>query len=217
MLKAIICDVDGTLLDTERIYMKAWKMAGKELGYEVPDEVLRKTRAMNAKDASVIFETMIGNGFSYEKTRVGRVRIAEEMIEEESPILKPGVMEMIAFAKENGLPLAVASSTGKEKTLSHLKQNGLDGIFDAIVGGDMITKGKPAPDIFLKAAEYLGIAPENCAVLEDSISGIQAAAAAGMVPIQIPDVVPANDETKKLSYAVIESLLDIEPVFRSIM
>ena len=81
----------------------------------------------------------------------------------------------------------------------------------------MVTHGKPAPDIFLKAAEELGIAPENCMVLEDSVAGIRAAAAAGMVPVLIPDTVPANDETRALSYAVIGSLEDIGPVIESLL
>lgn len=217
MIKAIICDVDGTLLDTERIYMKAWKEAGKELGFDVTDEVLLKTRAINAKDAAVIFESMIGNGFSYEKTRVGRVRIAEEIIEKESPILMPGVKELIRLVRKKGIPLAVASSTGTEKTREHLRLNGILDAFDAVVGGDMITHGKPAPDIFLKAAEELGTAPENCMVLEDSVAGIRAAGAAGMVPVLIPDTVPANDETRALSYAVIDSLEDIGPVIESLL
>ena len=111
MLKAVIFDVDGTLLDTERIYMQAWKDAAAELGYVMTDELLRKTRAVNAKDAARIFEAEIGNGFSYEKTRPIRVRIAEENIERESPVLKPGVLELLAFLRQKGIRLAVASST----------------------------------------------------------------------------------------------------------
>lgn len=217
MIKAIICDVDGTLLDTERIYMRAWKEAGKRLGYVVTDEVLMATRAMNKKDAAAIFENGIGNGFSYEKTWAIRVEIAEEMIEKESPVLKPGVKELIEFAKESGIPLAVASSTGREKTIDHLEKNGILDAFLVIVGGDMITKGKPAPDIFLKAAELLSVEPEYCVVLEDSISGIKSANAAGMYPVLIPDVVPANDETRALSYAVLDSLLEIKPVIEGLM
>ena len=95
MLKAVIFDVDGTLLDTERIYMRAWKDAAAEQGYVMPDELLRKTRAVDAKVAARIFEEEIGNGFSYEKTRPIRVRIAEEIIERESPVLKPGVLKLL--------------------------------------------------------------------------------------------------------------------------
>ena len=117
MGKAVIFDVDGTLLDTERIYMQAWKDAAAELGYVMPDSVLQKTRAVNAKDAAKIFEAEIGGGFSYEKTRPIRVRIAEEIIERESPILKPGVLELleglgVVFGVGFGVGLGVGVGVG---------------------------------------------------------------------------------------------------------
>ena len=151
MRKAVIFDVDGTLLDTERIYMQAWKDAAAELGYVMPDSVLQKTRAVNAKDAAKIFEAEIGGGFSYEKTRPIRVRIAEEIIERESPILKPGVLALLEYLKEKGIRLAVASSTNTKTTREHLASSEIANWFEVIVGGDMIVNGKPHPDIFLKA------------------------------------------------------------------
>ena len=209
MLKAVIFDVDGTLLDTERIYMQAWKEAAAEQGYVMPDELLRKTRAVDAKVAAQIFEEEIGNGFSYQKTRPIRVRIAEEIIERESPILKPGVLELLSFLREKGIRLSVASSTKTKTTKEHLQINGIVDWFEVIVGGDMITKGKPNPDIFLKAAELLGETPENCIVVEDSPAGIRAGSAAGMKTVLVPDQAAITQEIIDLSDVQMKSLLEM--------
>lgn len=209
MLKAFIFDVDGTLLDTERIYMQAWKDAAAELGYDMPMNLLRKTRAVNAREAARIFETEIGNGFSYEKTRPIRVRIAEEIIERESPILMPGVLELLKFLKQKGIRLAVASSTNTKTTKEHLAINGIEDWFEVIVGGDMIERGKPNPDIFLKAAELLGETPENCIVVEDSPAGIRAGSAAGMKTVLVPDQAEIPAEIAELADAMFSSLLEV--------
>ena len=217
MLKAVIFDVDGTLLDTERIYMQAWKDAAAELGYVMTDELLRKTRAINVKDAAKIFETEIGNGFSYEKTRPIRVRIAEEIIKRESPILKPGVKELLSFLQEKGIRLSVASSTHLKGTREHLSESEILEPFEMVVGGDMVTKGKPNPDIFLKAAELLGVAPEECVVVEDSPAGIRAAYAAGMKAVLVPDQAAITQEIIDMSDAVLESLLDMPRYVEGLM
>lgn len=217
MLKAVIFDVDGTLLDTERIYMRAWKDAAAELGYEITDELLRKTRAINVKDAARIFETEIGNGFSYEKTRTIRVRIAEEIIKRESPILKPGVTELLTFLKEKGIRLSIASSTHLKGTKEHLSESGILEPFEVVVGGDMVTRGKPNPDIFLKAAELLGLAPEECIVVEDSPAGIRAAFSAGMKAVLVPDQAAITQEIIDMSDAVLESLLDMPRYVEGLM
>lgn len=209
MLKAVIFDVDGTLLDTERIYMQAWKEAAAAMGYVMPDELLRKTRAVNTKDAARIFETEIGNGFSYEQARPLRVQIAEEIIKRESPILKPGVPELLDFLKQKGIRLSVASSTNLKGTQEHLAESQILQHFEVVVGGDMITKGKPNPDIFLKAAELLGLQPQECIVVEDSPAGIKAAYAAGMKAVLVPDQAAITQEIIDMSDVVLKSLHDM--------
>jgi beta-phosphoglucomutase family hydrolase len=217
MIKAVIFDVDGTLLDTERIYMKAWKEAAAEAGFVMPDSVLQKTRAVNTKDAARIFEEEIGNGFSYQAVRPIRVRIAEEIIRRESPILKPGVLELLAFLEEKGIRLAVASSTNQQGTREHLAESRILDRFEVVVGGDMVTNGKPHPDIFLKAAETLGTAPEACIVVEDSPAGIRAAHAAGMKAVLVPDQAAITQEIIDMADVVLNSLLEMPAYLQTLI
>ena len=217
MIKAVIFDVDGTLLDTERIYMKAWKEAAAEAGYVMPDVVLQKTRAVNTKDAARIFEEEIGNGFSYQAVRPIRVRIAEEIIKRESPILKPGVLELLAFLEEKGIRLSVASSTNRQGTREHLAESRILDRFEVVVGGDMVTNGKPHPDIFLKAAEALGAAPEECIVVEDSPAGIRAAHAAGMKAVLVPDQATITQEIIDMADLVLNSLLEMPTYLKTLI
>ena len=217
MIKAVIFDVDGTLLDTERIYMKAWKEAAAEAGFVMPDSVLQKTRAVNTKDAARIFEEEIGNGFSYQAVRPIRVRIAEEIIRRESRILKPGVLEFLAFLEEMGIRLAVASSTNQQGTREHLAESRILDRFEVVVGGDMVTNGKPHPDIFLKAAEALGTAPEACIVVEDSPAGIRAAHAAGMKAVLVPDQAAITQEIIDMADVVLNSLLEMPAYLQTLI
>lgn len=206
MIKAIIFDVDGTLLDTERIYMHAWKLAAKEAGYDLPDEVLLRTRAVSHGIADRIYKEAMGEDFSYVELRPARVRIAEEIIAGSHDLCKPGVIDTLEYLRSRGIPMAVASSTDREKTIAHLAHAGLLKYFGVVIGGDMVQKGKPAPDIFLKAAKELRTAAGECVVVEDSPAGIQAALAAGMVPVLIPDCVPENPQTAAMSAVVLNSM-----------
>ena len=214
MGKAIIFDVDGTLLDTEKIYMQAWREAGALFGYTVTEEVLMKTRAVSRAIAVKAFMDGLGQDFPYEDVRQERMRIGEAMIYGTQPeeLQKPGALQVLEQLKSRGIPMAVASSTAYKQTVEHLKHAGLLGYFQTIVGGDMIRRGKPNPDIFLKAAELLGAKPEDCMVVEDSPAGIKAAHAARMQPVLIPDVVPANEETTGLSIAVLETISQLPSV-----
>ena len=212
MIKGVIFDVDGTLLDTERIYMYAWNQAARQAGYELSDAVLLKTRAVSRSIAIRIFKEAMGQDFPYMDIQPERVRIAEEVIAKTNNLLKPGVAMTLGDLKQRGIPMAVASSTNREKTVAHLEHAGLIGYFDAVVGGDMIEKGKPEPDIFLKAAQMLGLQPQYCAVVEDSPAGIPAAYAAGMMPVLIPDCVPENPQTKAMCAAVLVSMEQLLPL-----
>lgn len=208
MIQAVIFDIDGTLLDTERIYVRAWQAAAREMGYEMPDDLMRRTRAISAKIAAGIMESEIGNGFSYEKVGARRHQISEEIVERESPVLKPGALEILDAVKARGMKIAAATSSRKAHTDRHLELNGLLDRLPVRITGDMIEHGKPFPDIFLKAAEAVGVEPERCLVVEDSPAGVSAGAAAGMRVLLVPDLAIITQETVDKCFMVCESLVE---------
>ena len=214
MAKAIIFDVDGTLLDTERIYMEAWVKAGALFGYTVTDEALMKTRAVAVSVAIPVFQACCGADFPYEDVRKERVRIAEEIIAEAGAdnLIKPGTEAVLDWLQANGYAMAVASSTDITKTKAHLGHAGLLNRFPVAIGGDMVRQTKPNPDIFLLAAEQLGVEPKDCIVVGDTPADVLAGTAAGMQVILIPDCVPANEQTTALSWKILESISQLPEV-----
>ena len=208
MAKAIIFDVDGTPLDTERIYMEAWVKAGALFGYTVTDEALMKTRAVAVSVAIPVFQACCGADFPYEAVRKERVRIAEEIIAEAGAdkLIKPGTPAVLQALRDAGYVMAVASSTDIAKTRSHLEHAGLLDWFPVAIGGDMVKQTKPNPDIFLLAAEKLGVDPKDCIVVGDTPADVLAGTAAGMQVILIPDCVPASEQTTALSWKILDSI-----------
>ena len=218
MVKAIIFDVDGTLLDTERIYMRAWLEAGALFGYMIPDEALLKTRAVNAKTAAACFKEFCGSEFPYETIRKERERISERIIEETpgQGLLMPDAQETLKWLKEQGYMLAAASSTCYEKTVSHLEHAGLLQYFAVLVGGDMVMYGKPEPDVFLKAAALLQVKPEECLVVGDTPADVLGGTSAGIPVVLIPDQVPANAKTTALSIQILNGLSDLPDTVKKV-
>ena len=209
MISAVIFDVDGTLLDTERLYVDAWRTACLEQGYILPEDTIRRTRAVDRTVAAQIFKEALGKDFDYQATYLRRVELAEAEIEaRRKPLIKPGAVELLDYLDAHGIRKAVATMTSGEKTRRHLDAAGLLCRFSIAVTGDMVQNGKPDPEIFLTTAALLGVSPEQCAVCEDSYAGLEAARRAGMLPIMIPDYVPARD-TERAFAEILPSLSEV--------
>ncbi|HEQ71021.1 MAG TPA: HAD family phosphatase, partial [Spirochaetia bacterium] len=185
------------------------RQAGQEYGYRLEEAVLLSTVGFNARDTETILKRRYGDEFPY---RTIRERMFEYMLRafhKEGIPVKKGLKELVAFLRERRVPLALATSSERRRATEYLKLAELTADFQAVVCGDEVTRGKPAPDIFLAAAQKLNAAPETVLVLEDSEAGIRAAAAARMIPVLVPDLKEPSADTVSLAFLSCVSLLDV--------
>ena len=204
-IKAVLFDMDGLMFDTERLYINAWKKAGEKLGIPIGDEFLLQSRGMVRADSSKLFMELYHPNRSYDEI----IDVRQEFFEEELKkgiVCKKGLLKLLQFLKENEYKIALATSTPRERAFRLIRETDTEKFFGALAFGDSVEKGKPEPDIFLKAAELVGIEPQNCLVLEDSNNGLIAGKRAGCKVIMIPDLVPAKQEVESILDAKLEDL-----------
>ena len=212
MIKYAIFDMDGTLLDTESIYMRSWVEMGDKWGLDhetMENMYVPLICGRSVESSKRVLKDHFGEDFDSEGFMGERMALYGELSAKELR-LKKGCRELLDFLKEQGIPMAIATSTVPEITNKNLKRMGIVEYFDAIVMSTMVKHGKPAPDIFIEAGKRIGVKDcTECIVCEDSYSGIFGAYAAGMKPILIPDLLKPTDETDKVTYATVDSLLDV--------
>lgn len=208
MMKAgAIFDMDGTLVDTEHMYREAWTELAVEYG-RIPDPKFpRAVAGTNGNHMLEIIERYYPgiDSHSFRQACLDRVK---EKVAQEVPA-KIGMKEILHYLHEKGVKLAVASSNSVEQIEKNLRLCGVRSYFDAIVGGDEVVYGKPEPDIFLLAAERLGIPPWNCYVFEDGINGVRAGVNAGCTTVMIPDGNLPTEEMYQICAGVYDTLLDV--------
>ena len=207
-MKACIFDMDGLMFDTERVYVQAWDYAGEKLGLGKTGHMVFKTMGMNADGCNRCWKEAypdIDLDALWHYTR----EFVDGYYAKYTVSAKKGLYELLTYLKAKGYKLAVASSTMKEKVEKHLNSANVRAYFDVVIGGDMVEKSKPEPDIYLKAAAELGIPPEECYALEDSRNGLHSAHNAGCKVIHVPDLWQPDDEEKQFILGPFESLLSV--------
>ena len=206
MLKGAIFDMDGLMIDTEKLYLKFWIQSAKDFGYDMKPEHVYAIRSMARKYSIPTLKGFLGEDCPTEEIRAHRTELMAEYINEHGLEVKKGLFELLYYLKGREIKMAVATATPRSRTTEYLEKIGAAKFFSAGICGDMVETGKPAPDIYLTAARELGLPPEECAAFEDSPNGIKAAHAAGCHAIMIPDMTQPDDEIKPLLSAVYENL-----------
>lgn len=209
MICAVIFDMDGVLIDTEKHYNAAWCQAATEAGFPFTREHALLLRSCEAKEGEMLMQGIFGPSFDYYAIRERRRELVRERLAQYGLEKKPGVEETLRFLRAKGIKTAVATATALDITKSHLTTIGVCDLFDSIVSAKNVAHGKPEPDVYLYACEQIGERPQDCMAVEDSPNGIMAAYRAGLRTVMVPDLTQPDEELTKYLYACVNSLSDL--------
>ena len=209
VIRGVLFDMDGLVLDTEKLYTRFWMEACHFYGFPMTLEQALRMRAANSKLSQANLHEFFGPTADYTTIRAKRIELMDAFIAEHGVEAKPGIFELLDHLDARGILAAITSSSPVAWIQRHLSSLGLYHRFSKICSGYEVPHGKPAPDIYLYGASSLGLKPEECLALEDAPLGIEAAFRAGCFPVMIPDQDQPDERTKGMLFAKADSLLDV--------
>lgn len=209
MIKGLIFDMDGLILDTETISNKLLIDIFSKYDINLNEEIISKTIGLEKKKAIKVFEEYLGDNIPIKDIINLHKKVVNDYLEKNGVPVKLGLIELLNYLDEEKIKKVVATSSYRKVAENVLIRANVYNRFDDIICGDEIKESKPSPDIFLKALEKLNLSADEVIVLEDSRMGILAAHRAKIKSIMIPDILQADEETKKLYFKECKSLLDV--------
>lgn len=215
MIKAVIFDMDGLMIDSERVTFDGYKIECGKLGLEMTEEFYKQTLGLPLPSVFQKYHSRFGQDFPMEKVLENVHRYMDQLFEQEGVPVKEGVDQLLKYLKANGYRTVLATSSNRGRVDKILGQTGLAAYFDGSICGDEVERGKPDPDVFLKACKKAGVEPEEAIVLEDSEAGIWAAYAAGIPVICVPDMKYPEEGFKEKASWIVPSLTVVLEMFKS--
>ena len=216
MYKAVVFDMDGVLIDTEKIYRQSWKKNAATIGMS-EDEMEHWCDWIaggNTESNARLFKSIRGEDFDYLAFRQRTMDLFNEHVAKYGIDIKPYVEDTLKFLKEKGIKIAVATSTSRDRAMQRLESVHIAEYFDEMVCGDEIAKGKPDPDIYYRACEKLGIEPEMAVAVEDSLNGIVSASVAGLYTVMVVDLIKPNETTEEYADETLYDIRDMWSLFQ---
>jgi len=203
--RAVVFDMDGTLIDTERIGAASWDHAGEELGVTVGEEVKRRMVGRTLPDIHAIVREALPEVDSDHLLERANHHY-HRLVTAAPPPVKPGARELLERLRDLGVPMGLATSSRAFQAEDKLGRTGLRAFFSVIVAGDQVTRGKPDPEIFQTAAERLGFAAADCVIFEDSGPGIEAAERSGALAVFVPESFPPDPVHALFAHEILPDL-----------
>ena len=209
-IKAVLFDMDGLMVDTESLATEAFIHSAKKQGYDMTKEETLLVLGFTTKSIYEFWENYFKNSDVSGKQLVDdHYKYIENILFTTGPRKMPYIEELLKYLKENNYKVAVASSSNMDHIINNMEKTGLKKYIDEFASGAEVENGKPAPDVFLLAAERLGVKPEECLVLEDSKAGVLAGSSAGAKVIMVPDMFKPDEECKERTYRIVGNLGEV--------
>lgn len=210
-MKGVIFDMDGVILDSETISDRTWMIAAKERGLEINIDLINACRGTNKNDTLEVFRKHFGENFDGEGFLLRTSELFHQIEESEGIPLLPYAEEILEYLKPRYI-LALASSTKGPTVERQLRTAGVLDFFKTRTTGDMVVHSKPNPEIYLMACKSVGLKPEECYAIEDSLNGIKSAYAAGLKPVMVIDKIQPTEEIRKMCFAIFDSLEGLKSI-----
>lgn len=209
-IKAVLFDMDGLMVDTESLATEAFIYSAKKQGYDMTKEETLLVLGFTTKSIYEFWENYFKNSDVSGKQLVDdHYKYIENILFTIGPRKMPYIEELLKYLKESNYKVAVASSSNMDHIINNMEKTGLKKYIDEFASGAEVENGKPAPDVFLLAAQRLGVEPKKCLVLEDSKAGVIAGSSAGAKVIMVPDMFKPDDECKEKTYRIVGNLGEV--------
>ncbi len=209
-IKGVLFDMDGVILDTEKLYARFWAEACVEYGFPMTHEQSLGMRGLSRNDGQAYLTKLFGSEIDYSVIRACMTERMDAFVETHGIETKNGAVELLKFLKEREIPCALTTSSPIERVQEQLGRLNLIRMFDQICSAFLVEHGKPEPDIYLYGAKSLGLEPEECLSAEDSYTGLLSAYRAGTMNVLVPDLVPADENDRHIAFALADSLSDLK-------
>ena len=217
ILSGIVFDMDGVLVDTERMGQAIWREAGAMMNCPGPAENYTHFIGRSWPDSQREMIRLFGEDFPIEEFYRNCHLVANRRLAEEGVPMKPGVFELLDFLKERNIPLGVATSTLRDRAMKRLESAGLLPYFRTVTTGDQVEHSKPDPEIYRKACRSLGLDPATAMAVEDSRNGILSSHGAGMMAVMVPDMIPCTPDLEALLFRKFDSLLELRDFLADVL